>query len=202
MGVAEPRGSELADLGSAVLRGESVFAHNTGVCVEDSHIGTKVHLGSGSIYWDGWLNVDLHGHKADLKCDLRKLELPDDHASVAVAIHVIEHFYLWDATTVLREWRRILKPGGVLILELPCMDKVFHYIASCMNSKSPLLSSFSWFAFWGDPSHRSEAMCHKWGYTIDSIKELVTAAGFEGVVSTKPRYHFPARDMRIEACKP
>jgi len=152
-------------------------------------------LGSGRCKWHGWLNVDLTD--SDLNCDLRKLTLPDCHADVAVAIHVIEHFYEWEALPLLIEWKRVLKPGGKMVLELPCMDKLLSYIAECMKENVAPSKSFSWWAFWGDPAHKSVAMCHKWGYTEYCIKTLMEKAGFVDVKFEEPNYHFPQRDMRV-----
>jgi predicted SAM-dependent methyltransferase len=169
--------------------------------MESSDPGVKLHLGSGSLYWDGWTNVDLYSERADLTRDLKHLGLPADHADVAVAVHVIEHFYEWEAPEVLKEWQRVLKPGGTLILELPCMDKVLSYIMRCMQHGVPPNQSFSWWAFWGDPRHRSAPMCHKWGYTEFMIRELLERVGFVNIQLETPRYHFKERDMRVTANK-
>lgn len=200
MGRAEPAGSELPNLGGSVIRDGKIFAKNTGICVEDGYRGSKLHLGSGKIHWDGWLNVDLH-EKADVHWDLRKLELPDEFADVAVAIHVLEHFYAWEAPDLLKEWKRVLKPGGRLILELPCLDKVMHYIAKAVADKRPMMEWCTMHAFWGDPKHESPAMCHKWGYTMASLKDLLLSVGFTDPMFENPRYHFPVRDMRVTAVK-
>lgn len=102
---------------------------------------------------------------------------------------------------MLKEWIRVLKPGGALILELPCMDKVLDYIRRCLNEKVPVNLAFSWWAFWGDPKHREPAMCHKWGYSIHSIMEVLHKAGFVGIATERPRYHFAERDMRAVGYK-
>jgi ubiquinone/menaquinone biosynthesis C-methylase UbiE len=113
------------------------------------------------------------------------------------AIHVLEHFYEWDAGPLLAEWRRVLKPGGLLILELPCMDKVLDYIARCLKERVPVNLAFSWWAFWGNPKHHDPLMCHKWGYTYDSVKKLVSSTGFVEPFFDRPHYHFAERDMRL-----
>lgn len=103
---------------------------------------------------------------------------------------------------VLLEWKRVLKAGGKLVLELPCLDKVLQYVREAMEKGEPMLGSFSWFVFWGDPKYQSVPMCHKWGYTIASLEQALKTAGFERIVFERPRYHFPARDMRAIAYKP
>lgn len=102
---------------------------------------------------------------------------------------------------MLHEWQRVLKPGGLLILELPCMDKIIRYITQCMNEGAGINLAFSWWAFWGDPKYQAPAMCHKWGYTYDSLTKLLTTVGFTNVQIERPRYHFADRDMRVTANK-
>jgi SAM-dependent methyltransferase len=161
-----------------------------------------LNLGSGNVYWDGWLNVDLYSRRADIKCDLRKLDFSDSYADRIVAIHVFEHFYLWEAEDMLGEWKRVLRPGGTLSLELPCMDKVFGHIAARIGKGQPPARFMSWLPIWGDPRHREPAMCHKWGYFRGDMDAVLTRAGFVDVTHEEPRYHFPIRDMRVTARKP
>ena len=119
-----------------------------------------------------------------------------------MAIHVLEHFYEWEALDVLKEWRRILKPGGQLIVELPCMDKVFDYLVQCAAKKKPVFAQMSWWALWGDPRYKSVEMTHKWGYSMQMLKTVLEQAGFTSVSITTPRYHLKQRDMRVVAINP
>lgn len=171
--------------------------------MEDSYPEGAVclHLGAGDIEWDGWIGVDLDPEYADVVCDIRKLEFDNDYADAICAIHVVEHVHEWEAGPMLIEWFRVLKPGGKLVIELPCMDKVMKYMANVAERKTLMSPTFSWWALWGDPSHRDPLMCHKWGYTVMMITQLLIKCGYRDVTYQKPRYHFAQRDMRIEAVK-
>jgi ubiquinone/menaquinone biosynthesis C-methylase UbiE len=50
--------------------------------------------------------------------DATSLSFPDDSFDRVIATHVLEHLY--KPHQVLREWARVLKPGGTLSLVLPC----------------------------------------------------------------------------------
>jgi len=47
-----------------------------------------------------------------------KLSFPDKSFDRVIAAHVLEHLYR--PHEILREWVRVLKPGGILSLVLPC----------------------------------------------------------------------------------
>lgn len=138
---------------------------------------------------------------ADVHADLLALPFPDNHADRIASIHVLEHFYFWDAPRFLDECKRTLKPGGTITLELPCMDSVFGYIADCVNKNKAPSATFSWLALWGDPAYRNPGMCHRWGYFKSDMRKLLSAAGFENIQEASARYHFPQRDMRFTAQK-
>lgn len=167
--------------------------------MEDSYPGPKLNIGCGKIRWPGWIAIDHAG--ADINCDVKAIPLPDNYADAACAIHVLEHLYEWDGVMALHEWKRVLKPGGKLILELPCMNKIAWYISECVKQNATMAPSMTWLALWGDPRHRDPYMCHRWGYSVEMLIKLLREVGFKEIRSTEPRYHFPVRDMRLEAIK-
>ncbi len=129
------------------------------------------------------------------------MEIASDSADAVAAIHVLEHFYEWEAFDLLTEWKRILKPGGKMILELPCMDKVFGYVTRCVQAKEPMQPFMTLMAMYGDPKHKDPAMCHKWGYFTKPLVSLLESVGMREIKVCNPRYHFPFRDMRLECVK-
>jgi SAM-dependent methyltransferase len=186
--------------GGAEVRDGRILASNIDKNVEDSY-QTAYNLGSGNKKWDGWINVDLHSDIADIKCDLRNLEIASESADAVAAIHVLEHFYEWEVFDVLTEWKRILKPDGKMILELPCMDKVFAYVHNCVVNKQPLQPFMTLLALYGDPKYKQPAMCHKWGWFQEPLRQMLESVGMERIEFCVPKYHFPFRDMRIECYK-
>ena len=200
--LAPGRGERTGDAITGIRFG-TVFTGARGECLEDDHSGVKVQLGCGHKPWAGWINVDGDRARdtADVIADLRAVPMESDSVDVAVAIHVIEHFYQWEAGPVLQEWRRILKPGGLLILELPCMDKVLRYLAEAFRTQQPIWAQMTWWALWGDPRYQDTAMCHKWGYSEEMLRTTLAAAGFEQIAVQPPRYHVKQRDMRMVARK-
>lgn len=156
----------------------------------------KLHLGAGSKRWDGFVNVDLHGEQ-DVNCDLRKLPFDDNSADEIHSIHVIEHFYLLEVPGVLQEWARVLKPGGLMVIECPCADKVFEAIRrGSMDVRMVMLPMY------GDPrTHKSEADLHKWLWMKADLAEVMQAAGLTGIKSETPLFHVPHRDMRMTGVK-
>lgn len=81
------------------------------------------------------------------------------------------------------------------------MDKVIHYLSTCLTTGKPIFNNMSWWAIWGDPSYGSVEMTHKWGYVMAMLQEKALEAGFSKVKFKTPRYHLPQRDMRAVAIK-
>ena len=77
-------------------------------------MGRKLEIGPGARL-AGFEGFDiLPSESADKVGDARKLPYPDGSFSLVYASHVIEHFPWNETVDVLREWARVLEPGGVL----------------------------------------------------------------------------------------
>lgn len=84
----------------------------------------KLHIG-GKIKKEGWeifnaVPTEYVDHEGNAK-DLSRFE--DNSFSVVYASHVLEHFdYQKELYLVLKEWHRVLNPGGKLLVSVPDLD--------------------------------------------------------------------------------
>lgn len=75
----------------------------------------RLHLGCGKIRLPGYVNVDIQpGPAVDCVADLRRLPWPDGAADMVYSCAAIEHFGRREWVGVLREWARVLRPGGLV----------------------------------------------------------------------------------------
>ena len=156
----------------------------------------RLHIGAGDKIWPGFCNVDLHAD-ADVNADCRKLPFPADYADELHSVHFVEHIPRLDLENMLIDWHRVLKPGGKLAIELPCLNKIAQNIVNGeVNLRLTVLGIF------GDPNDKRAGMMHQWAYTKEELSESIMQCGFNNVRVMEPKFHVPERDMRIEATKP
>lgn len=90
----------------------------------------------------------------------------------------------------------MLKAGGKLVLEMPCLDKIVDLLKA--GEKNMRLTMFGLF---GDPRDPKPDMLHKWCYSKTELTELLSGIGFRDIKIMEPVFHIPARDFRVEAVK-
>ena len=85
-----------------------------------------VNLGCGRRYHPDWTNIDIVSSGPDvIQYDLsRGIPLPDASCEVVYHAAVLEHMRREDALSFLRECHRILKPGGIVRVGVPDLEKL------------------------------------------------------------------------------
>ncbi len=155
----------------------------------------RLNVGSGSKHWPGFVNVDKYGD-AEVEADIRELPFEASSVDEIHAIHCVEHIPRMDIDAAMNRWYRILKPGGKLFIEVPCMNKIAQLIVD--GEKNLRLTMLGIF---GDPRDPKPGMMHQWCYTREEMNDILIQAGFS-VSEAAPKFHIEKRDMRIEAVKP
>jgi hypothetical protein len=170
----------------------------------------KLNLGCGDKILAGYVNVDVAasrgGKSPDVLCDLRDLSVfPSNHADEILSVHVIEHFWRWDVEDVLREWLRVLKPGGELVLECPNLQAACEAFLADPEGRSAEGGEgrTTMWVFYGDPRWKDPLMVHRWGYTPASLGRVMSSVGFVNVRQAPAQYKMrEPRDMRMVGRKP
>jgi SAM-dependent methyltransferase len=65
-------------------------------------------------------DYDLRAHAGNLRLDLQAIDLPDACVDVLLCAHVLEH--VPDTDKALSELRRVVAPGGHLLLQVPVLQ--------------------------------------------------------------------------------
>jgi len=155
----------------------------------------KLHLCSGDKHWPLFTNVDAHG-EPDVVSDCKKLPFDSDYADEIHCIHGVEHFPRLAVDNMMVDWRRVLKPGGKLAIEVPCLNKIAQHIVN--GEKNIRVTTLGIF---GDPRDQKPAMLHQWCYTREELTQILDQAGFSSITVMEPVFHHKERDMRVEAIK-
>src|SRR4051812_34111059 len=83
-----------------------------------------LNLGCGPNVAPGWLNIAVAPAPGAIGGDLRAgLPLGDASVDAIAAIHVLQDLAYPDIAPALAELRRVLRPGGVLRLAVPDLDR-------------------------------------------------------------------------------
>lgn len=83
----------------------------------------KLHLGCGPNIKEGYVNVDAFvDDPRVVKADITNLPYADGSVDEILSEHVFEHVGFAEEERLFRECYRVLRPGGLLVLETPDME--------------------------------------------------------------------------------
>lgn len=88
----------------------------------------RLNIGSDWSQISGFLSVDFNPKVSpDIVADGKDLSMfEDDTVDEIYASHILEHFTWDDGLTALKEWLRVLKPGGMLTVACPDIDQIYY----------------------------------------------------------------------------
>ncbi len=174
----------------------------------------KLHLGNGTVYLDGWINIDIVGLLAkdypkladrnrttiknyykfpfrqnkdnnvtDMIMDVRKLNyFADNSVDEILCVNLIDHIKKEEFIKALREWKRVLKKGGILIIDVDDRQKQAEILTSAET-----IEEIEWALRLIYCDHKSKGRTHWWGYTPIYLKNILMKEGFK-YIWTKTDY--------------
>lgn len=149
--------------------------------------GIKLHLGCGDYWLDGYINIDqaIYGG-TDLILDIReKLPFQDSVVEVIEAHDVLEHFNKYELDRMLPDWKRLLIPGGKVVITVPDLDE---YITMYNSDRDKAMLHI--YGIDDSPGH-------KWGYTQNTLKELFEKYGFKDVIVEKTIVEWRPEELKL-----
>lgn len=150
-------------------------------------------LGAGDIPHPGAVTLDLRPGVAQVTADARALPYPDGSVEQIFAFDLLEHFPRAETQGVLKEWRRVLVPEGLLTVRVPNMHALATQIAYWGDKPGGQLDCLLNNVFGG---HKwPDVDVHHWGFTPASLNVALTEAGFRVLDNSLEL------NMRVEAVK-
>jgi predicted SAM-dependent methyltransferase len=116
--------------------------------------------------------VDHLGNAKDLSC------FADDTFEELYASHILEHFdYVNDLEQALKEWHRVLMPGGVIYISVPDMETLCRLYLD--ERRSPADRWMSMRMIFG--GHTDPYDYHQVGLSEIFLGNFLHRAGFQGI---------------------
>jgi len=170
----------------------------------------KLHLGCGGMRWQDFINVDKNPHDhstpdssrsgcvADVFADMSALGLPDNSIDEIFTSHTVDHFTRWAAIDMLRDWHRMLRPGGVAVIEVADFVRCVLWLAHPNREKRQAARN----QFYGNQWDRLEYETHRYLWSSSELVGVLQEIGFRKVTCSHATLtHYPGRDMHVEAFK-
>ena len=123
-----------------------------------------------------WVHIDGGKHEhLNYQSILNLKQFKNNTVSLIYASHVIEYFDQKEVLELLKEWNRVMVPGGTLRLAVPDFDIICKLYSSGVHIDKligPLYGRMEMDSNW---------RYHKTVYDLKSIKEMLKSCGFDNI---------------------
>jgi SAM-dependent methyltransferase len=188
----------------------------------------KLHVGCGTVYLDGYVNLDVEvpgysflaserpdllernrttvdryykveesratlegGPRGEQHCvvdryaDLRALPYERDSVDEIRSVQSLEHLDMREGPRVLRHWRDLLRPGGILHVDVPDFEETARQLLA-----QPDEPSKEWYYRLVYGSQKNAYAFHKNGFSPARLEWMLREAGFLEVRHVPNTIHF------------
>jgi len=164
----------------------------------------KLNLGSGGVPHRSYLSVDLYDKRAQVQMDITKLDFDDNSVNEILASHVFEHLNPYHSVDILKDWLRVLKPGGKLIMEMPDIEQLCKmFVTASTGERYGLLNViYGSVNTTGEGGPDNITAPHLFGWWPQSLQDHLHNAGFININFMPEQIPHPPPNLRVEAIKP
>jgi SAM-dependent methyltransferase len=149
----------------------------------------RVEIGGGAFPTRGYVHVDYDRRAQHLEYLAPAWKLPFADGSVAeiLAVHVLEHVHPTRLRQTLGEWRRVLRPDGVVWIHVPNALNLFRAYETVPSEKKWALNSVILGMYAAPAACRPEHIGshrepdHRCVFDLDLLTRVLTDAGFVNV---------------------
>lgn len=144
----------------------------------------NLHLGCGKRYIPGFIHIDLDDFPhIDYRHEISNLPMfKNKSVDLIYCCGTLEYFDRKEVKNVLKEWYRVLKPGGILRLAVPDFEaivKVYQKYKD-LDHRGILGPLYGRIAI---RTKRGEKLIyHKTVYDFNSLKNILKTAGFKKIL--------------------
>lgn len=131
--------------------------------------------------------------------------VPDASVDAIYSAHNIEHVYAHEVPVVLKEFLRVLKPDGFLVVTCPDLQTVCQLVAEdklgdalYQSQAGPITPLDILYGHGGALAAGHHYMAHKCGFTIQTLTQALHTAGF---ASSAGKRRAKGYDLWVVACK-
>lgn len=144
----------------------------------------RVEIGAGTHPTPGYVHVDANRRSRHLEHVARAGRLPFADGTVAeiLAVHILEHVHPSRVDATLREWRRVLRPGGFVQIHVPNAATVFPaFLNASADQKWTLMVGIfgDTSVPWVDDDTTLDVDRHQAVYDFGLLEHVLLGAGFD-----------------------
>jgi len=122
---------------------------------------------------------------ADRFLDITSLDYDRDSADLIVCVQTLEHLTPNEVGRALTNWHSILRPGGILHLDVPDFEETARLLLAQKEEKEK-----EWFYRLIFGSQKDDFSFHKDGHSEEKLRRILATYGFRGIKRLPDTRHF------------
>ncbi len=164
-------------------------------------VGQRLHPSFEGAEWRE-LRLDIDpAVNPDIVCSMIDMQpLASGSIDAIWSSHNLEHLHRHEVPVALSEFLRVLRPGGMLLLTMPDLQKIAELVAAgeledeaYLSPSGPISPLDMIFGHTASLAHGNLHMAHKTGFTARTLNQLLDDAGFAEIAVSRDGFALWAR---------